>query len=491
MAPKRSLPTPPSPAPPSPARDDLTSTSDAATASERNPLHLAAGVGAAIGFFLLSLSFGLPLEQCATAATAALCGVWWMLQPVPIYVTSLVPFVALPLFGVLDHRVVAQSYGHTLVLLLMAGFMLSTAIEACGAHRRLALSMTRLVGGSEAVSARRLLLGFMAASAVSSMWLSNTATTLILLPIALAASAGESCFDLRRRLLVGIAYAASIGGMGTPIGTPPNLLLVATLEDMGQPAWSFSRWMSVALPIVLVLLPLAYWVLARPLGKELLPALQRLGPASSREKRVLSVFALTAGLWVTRSEPFGGWSAAFGLSQVGDATVGFLGLLLLLLLPDKRGQPLLRWQEASTIPWGILLLFGGGIALAAGFKESGLSASLGQGLSGLATAPPVLMMLGVTLGVTFLTEVTSNTATTALLLPILGSTALAAGVPPEKLMVPATLSASCAFMLPVATAPNAIVFGSGQVSAGFLARQGLLLNFLGAVVISLLCSVLL
>jgi sodium-dependent dicarboxylate transporter 2/3/5 len=293
------------------------------------------------------------------------------------------------------------------------------------------------------------------------------------------------------RLLLGVAYAASIGGIGTPIGTPPNLLFLAEYEKLGNEAWSFTQWMKIGVPVVLLLLPLAFFRLASGVSPTRVLPIAVQGPMSVRERRVLIIFGLTALLWMTRVEPFGGWSSVVGGDGASDATVAFVGLIALLLLPDGKGSRLLSWSEAEKIPWGILLLFGGGIALAAGFQESGLSASLGQGLSRLTAAPEVVLILGICLSVTFLTEVTSNTATTALLMPILAATAQAAGIAPEKLMVPAALSASCAFMLPVATAPNAIIFGSGHVPTSFMARQGFVLNLLGAVLITAVCTLLL
>jgi sodium-dependent dicarboxylate transporter 2/3/5 len=266
---------------------------------------------------------------------------------------------------------------------------------------------------------------------------------------------------------------------------------MAEYQKLGNDAWSFTEWMKIGVPVVLLMLPLAYFRLSAGVPHRSLPPLERLGPASSREKRVLTIFAITALLWITRVEPYGGWSELLGISAAGDATVAFVGLALMFTIPDDEGQKLLSWHEAEKIPWGILLLFGGGIALASGFKESGLSGSMGAGLSVLTRAPEPLVILGICLAVTFLTEVTSNTATTALLMPILAATAQSAGTLPERLMVPAALSASCAFMLPVATAPNAIIFGSGHVPTPYMARQGFILNILGAFVITGICVVLL
>jgi len=441
----------------------------------------------AVALYFLLDALGLPPAQRSTAAVAGLCAVWWVGQPVPIPVTSLVPLALLPLSGVISHKEVAHAYGHTLVLLLMGGFMLSTAIEASGAHRRLALSMARLVGGKGELSSKRLLLGFMIAAAFASMWISNTAAVLILFPIVLASSEGEDSVTLRKELLLGVAYAASIGGVGTPIGTPPNLLFMAAHEELGLPAWSFSEWMKIGVPIVLLMVPTAYFMLSRRLSDVTVPPIQSPGAMSRREGTVLAVFGLTALAWMTRLEPFGGWSGWFDVGEAGDATVAFAGLVLLLVLPDGKGKRVLSWKEAEKIPWGIVLLFGGGIALASGFKASGLSETLGKQLTVLADAPEVLMILGICLAVTFLTEVTSNTATTALLMPILGSAAVASGIAPAKFMIPAALSASCAFMLPVATAPNAIIFGSGEVTTQFMAKHGIWLNLAGAFWITVVC----
>lgn len=450
-----------------------------------------------VGLVLAALTWwacgaaGLSFEASATGALAILCAFYWVTQPVPIPVTSLIPFAVLPLVGVLDHEQVAHSYGHTLVLLLMAGFMLSTAIEACGAHRRLALGMARLVSGPAGATPRRLLLGFMIASAAMSMWISNTATVLILLPVVLATTDTPERRALRERLLVGVAYAGSIGGIGTPIGTPPNLLFMANYAELSGAPWAFSDWMLIGMPVVLLMTPAAFFVLGHGLSAQILPPLSEIGPMAERERRVLIIFGITALGWITRVEPFGGWSGALGMEGAGDSTVAFVGLVLLFFLPDGEGGRLLEWKDAERIPWGILLLFGGGLALAAGFEQSGLSASMGRALSILTRAPEVVMIFGVCVAVTFLTEVTSNTATTALLMPVLGATAQAAGIEPARLMVPAALSASCAFMLPVATAPNAIIFGSHEVRAEFMARQGIILNLIGAVIITLITMVLL
>ncbi|MEM7219301.1 MAG: SLC13 family permease [Pseudomonadota bacterium] len=426
---------------------------------------------------------GHDAEIAITVAVTAICVIWWILQPIPIPATSLIPLTVLPLSGVLTAAQLSAAYGHQLILLMLAGFLLSTALERNAAHRRVALGMINLVGGT---SARRICAGFIAASAVLSMWISNTAAALMLLPVALAVL--EKAPDRRMDvpLLLAIAYGCAIGGMGTPIGTPPNIVLMGIYEETTGTQITFTQWMRWTLPIVLVFLPVAAWWLTRHLGGVAgvsLPALGRWAPA---ERRVLIVFALVALGWITRREPFGGWSGFFNAPGATDAMVGLLGVLILFLVPSGReeGDRLLDWESANKIPWGILLLFAGGLAIAAAFQASGLSAIVGNALSAASDLHPLLLILSLCLVITFLTEATSNTATTTLLLPIVAAMAVAAQLDPRLVMLPVALSASCAFMLPVATPPNVVVFGSGRVPIERMAREGLAMNLFGAVIIS-------
>ena len=439
--------------------------------------------------------YGLATPACWCAATASLCAMWWIFECLPIVATALLPFVVFPFVGVLSHKEVAASYGHTMILLLLGGFLLSAAMEKSGAHRRLAVQMVRAVGGR---GERRVVLGFMLATALLSMWISNTATTLMMLPIALAVLERQGDDRLRVALLLGIAYAASVGGMGTPVGTPPNAMFMGFYEEKFGKSLDFTFWMSVALPIVCIVIPLIWWWVTRGLSSDTVFDMPRVDAWTTAESRVMVVFAIAAMLWITRTTPFGGWSQFIGSVidddgmrkvLVGDATVALGAALALFIIPrgSVEGDALLDWETAEKVPWGILLLFGGGLALAKGFDVSGLSAVIGESLAGLADLPPLLVIGGICLMVTFLTEITSGTATTALLLPILASTAGAAGVKPEMIMIPGTISASCAFMLPVATAPNTIVYGAGAFSTAQMARKGLFLNFAAASVITIIC----
>ena len=432
---------------------------------------------------------GFSAHMAVVAWVAVICVVWWVFEPIPIPVTSLLPLALLPLFGVLTPAQVGQAYGSPIILLLLGGFLLSKAMEHSGAHRRIALGMVNLFG---ATSGRRLVLGFMTAAAVLSMWISNTATTLMLLPVALAVlDATDQRARLAVPLLLGIAYAASVGGIGTPIGTPPNLIFMQIYEESTGSSVSFTQWMSWGLPVVLVMVPLIGLVLTRGLDGELAVGLPEVGAWRTEERRVLLVFAGTALAWITRGEPFGGWSSWLNLPQANDASVALLAVVVMFLVPNGQGQRLLTWERAVTIPWGVLLLFSGGICLAKGFVASGLSELMGDWLAGMTRVHPWGLMALICLVVTFMTETTSNTASTTLLMPVLAAAALAAGMDPILVMVPAAMSASCAFMLPVATAPNTVVFSSGLVSTARMAREGVLLNLLGVMVISTLCYLLL
>ncbi|WP_034474055.1 SLC13 family permease [Aestuariibacter salexigens] len=433
---------------------------------------------------------GQPQAICFTAAITLFTAILWVSEALPIPVTSLIPFVAFPLSGVLTHQQAASSIGSHVIVLLMGAFMLSKALERSNVHTRLAYYMLQVTGSS---SASRLVLAFMLTAAILSMWISNTATTLMLLPIGLAIVAHVEDRRVAVALLLGIAYAASLGGVGTPIGTPPNIIFMSVyLENTGKEI-SFLNWMKTGIPIVLIAIPLMAWWLTRHLGALGECKLPKVGAWQQAEKRVLIVFAIVALAWVLR--PY--WTQWLNTPNVGDSTIALAGVVLMFLVrsgdgkTDEKDRPdmLLDWKTAASIPWGMLLLFAGGICIAKAFMNSGLSALMGEWLTGLSALPVLVMILMLCLFVTFLTEITSNTATATLLMPILASAALAADIDPAILMMPAAISASCAFMLPVATAPNAIVYGTDKFSIKDMAREGAVLNVIVAVVVSLVVYV--
>lgn len=438
---------------------------------------LAIAVGAT-----MSLS-GFDSAKVFAAAITTCCIVWWLSEAIPIPIASLLPIALFPMLDVLSVNQIAQAYGNPFVLLMLGGGLLSIAMTESGAHRRIAMRFVSAFGGSQP---KHLIWGFMGAAAFLSMWISNTATALVLLPIAVAAVETSANKSFATMLFLGIAYACSIGGMGTPIGTPPNLIFIQVYKQYTGTEIGFLQWMIWAMPVVLVLLPLVAWQLTRKLEGDIqLPQFQ-LGAMGSAEKRVLLVFGLTALAWMTRTDPFGGWKVWLDMPNANDASVAFIAAIVLFMLPRSDGdsERLLSWESTKNVPWGVLLLFAGGLSIASAFKETGLSQLLAEQLSVLHGIPTILLVLVICLMVTFLTEVTSNTASASLLLPILAATAVGADIEVVSLMLPAVLSASCAFMLPVATPPNAVVFSSGYISSKDMAKAGLRLNVLGAIAIT-------
>lgn len=447
------------------------------------PIRIIFGLAFALVCALAASIGGLPSIIVVTIAITALTGAWWVTEALPIPATSLVPFALFPLAGVLTHREAAASLGSHVILLLMASFMLSKALEKSLLHERLALYMINLVG----TSGRRLVFGFMFAAAVLSMWISNSATTLMLATMALAILSQSENQRLAIPLLLGIAYAASLGGTATPIGTPPNLIFLDAYQQATGDEFSFSRWMRITGPIVLIGIPLMGVCLTRNLRDVEAPPLRDPGSWKTDEIRTLIVFGIAITAWITRAEPFGGWTGVLNLPGVGDSTIGLAAVLLMFLVPDGRGGALLDWKTANNIPWGMLLLFAGGICIATAFRESGLADLIAAQLSAFATAPPLIMLLGLCLSITFLTEMTSNTATANLLMPLLAATAVGTGVAPEILMIPAIITCSCAFMLPVATAPNAIIYATGKIPMKRMAQEGAILNVMIAILVAVSC----
>ena len=449
--------------------------------SQKTPVLIAGIAAAAVCFFLLA-SAPYPIAVCWTGAITLLCATLWITEALPIPVTALIAIALFPSVGVLTPVQVGQAFGSPTVLLVLGGFILSASMVSSGAHRRVALGMVNLIGGT---SSRRVVFGFMCAAAFLSMWISNAATSLMLLPVALAILERAKDPKLATPLLLGMAYAASIGGLGTPIGTPANLVFIENYEIATGQEVAFSQWVKWGLPIVILLLPVAFFWITRGLDYKKPMELPATGPWRTEEKRVLWVFAITALAWMTRSEPLGGWSQLVGLPSVTDTSIAIIAAISLFIIPNGNGGKLLDWDSASRIPWGILLLLGSGFTIARAFTESGLSTILGDALSGLSGLPVLVMIGGLCLIVTFMTELTSNTATTTLLMPILAAAAVAAGLDdPILMMLPAALTASCAFMLPTATTPNTVAFSTGRFPLKKMASEGVTLNLLGVIVVT-------
>jgi solute carrier family 13 (sodium-dependent dicarboxylate transporter), member 2/3/5 len=448
------------------------------------------GPFAALAAYFIADANAMPFAFAFTAALTVLCALWWMSEAVDPAFTALLALAVLPMAGILDTKQVAQSVGNELILLLMGGFMLSRALEASGAHRRLAFAMVNAVGGG---SGRSLIIGFTFATAFISMWISNTATTLIMLPVAYAIIEHYKDPRLAMPLVLCIAYAASIGGLGTPIGTPPNLVFMQQYQQATGTAYSFLDWMQVGIPVMLLLLPILAFGLSRHLHNSPAATLPALGAWTRAEKRVLWVFSLTALAWITRAAPFGGWSGWLNLPGANDASVALLAVAVMALVPsgNPEKQPLLTWQAASRIPWGVLLLFAGGIALATAFQESGISDAISNSLVSAHHLPLFAMMVIIIASVVLLSEIASNTATAVLLMPILAAAAKGLNIEPALLMLPAAMAASIGFMLPVATAPNAIAYGTGFVRSKDMLREGFWLDIVSVLVICAVCWVVL
>jgi sodium-dependent dicarboxylate transporter 2/3/5 len=453
---------------------------------------------------LLSAPESLPPEARQVLGIAGWMAVWWLAEPVPLGATSLLPIVLFPLLGVRSAKDAAAPYANELVFLFLAGFLLAAALEKWNAHSRIAYGIVSKLGGG----ARRVVLAVMLATGFVSMWISNTATAAMMYPIALAIGAlfgaGTAADRTRTALMLGVAYAASIGGVGTLLGTPPNLIFAGAARELTGREVSFVDFMKIGVPIAAVLLPLC-WVLlvfvlfrgrvdmgadARRMLRERQAAL---GPMSGGEARTIAVFLFTVAGWLLRERKDLGDVTIPGLADIApgvtDASVGLAGALLLFATSDRAprsgGRPLLTWREARQIPWEVLLLFGGGLSLAAAMESSGLARWLGGNLGSLAGSSRLAVYGGLAAVVLVLSELASNTAVAAMAMPIAASLAPAVGEPPLALMLVAALAASTGFALPVATPPNAIVFGSGQVSVRQMALAGVLLDLIAVGVIVL------
>lgn len=467
----------------------------------------------------LPAAHDMTIQAKMAAAVAVLMATWWITEALPIPATALVPLLLFPLFGIMSASDVAARYADQNIFLFIGGFFIAMAMQRWELHKRIALYIIRFLG----TSPTRLILGFMVATAFLSMWISNTATAMMMFPIGLAVilhaetmvqkarldiSTQRGTFTFGTVLMLGIAYAASIGGVATLVGTPPNIVFAGMVRSLFPNAAEigFLDWFKIGFPFVIVFLPATWFYLTRIVLKPRLKEipgekaiieedLNMLGNMGRGEVMTLIVFVLVALAWIFRKNidigfiTIPGWSNLLGLDKyVHDSTVAICGALLLFVLPVdfKKREFVLNWEWAVKIPWGIILLFGGGFALAAGFQSSGLAQWIGGRLVFLGGVHPILMIASICLLMTFLTEVTSNTATTTMMMPVLGAMAVALSMHPFLLMIPAAMSASCAFMLPVATPPNAIIFGSGYLRIPEMARVGFFLNLIGVVIITLL-----
>lgn len=460
----------------------------------RKRLGFVAGIIVFLFMFFLPSPEGLPPEGWKTAAVALLMGIWWITEALPIAVTALLPIVLLPILNITTIGEATAPYANPLIFLFMGGFIIARAMERWDLHKRIALNIVSYVG----VKPSSIIMGFILASAFLSMWVSNTATALMMLPIALSVlklvddqKEGTDKLNFEIVLVLSIAYACNIGGMATLIGTPPNALLAGFMSETYGFQIGFVQWMMVGVPMMLVSLPILYFLLVKviypiklkelPGGKRLIQSqLEGLGSISNAEKKVSLVFVLTAVMWICRPLLT---DYLPGLSDAGIA-IGAATLLFIIPLDLGKGQFVLSWADAEKLPWGVLILFGGGLSLASAISNTGLAEWIGQGVGVLGSWPIFLLVALVLFLIIFLTEMTSNTATTAAFLPILASVAIGLGENPLILAIPAALGASCAFMLPVATPPNAIVYGSGKITIPEMSKAGLWLNLVFIVLLT-------
>ncbi|MDT8363182.1 MAG: DASS family sodium-coupled anion symporter [Nitrosomonas sp.] len=448
---------------------------------------------------LLPAPEGMSVLAWRTAGIAMLLAIWWTTEVLPIPVTALLPIVLFPASGIMTTAQSCVPYATPIIFLLLGGFLIAMGLEKWNLHRRLALNLLIHTGSNPAI----VLAGFMGITAFLSMWISNTASTLMMIPIALSLVSELTKTHEHDRfilsLVLGIAYSASIGGLGTLIGTPPNLLLAAFVKQTYGYEISFLDWMLLGVPVVIVLLYLAWWVLhkwAYPVDASkthlsqdsIANELKQLGAVSIPEKRLAIVFILVAAAWILRV-PFQQYFSV--MLWLDDTLIAVAGAIAMFIIPagDASGKngALMDWERTRNLPWGVLLLFGAGLSLANGIEKTGLASWLGEYMSGITMLPPLVMIAGLVILVIFMTELTSNTATTATLLPVLAALALAGDMlTPMLLFAPATLAASCAFMLPVATAPNAVVYATGNVTIAQMASTGFKLNLIAIIAITTL-----
>ena len=452
--------------------------------------------------FILILIFadpsGLSQEGKAVLASTIWIAIWWITEAAPISVTALLPIILFPLTGGLDLKTTTAAFGHKFIFLFIGGFILAIAIEKWNLHKRIALNIIRLVGTNKS----NIILGFMIATAFLSMWISNTATSVMMLPVALAIIAQlkdnpqtleNENITFGKALMLAIAYSASIGGMATLIGTPPNLVFAGVIKTNYNIEITFLEWMSFGLPVSIILLTICWAYLTKYAFKfkskefssgkdEINNQIKSLGKISYEEKTVLIVFIFTALLWIIQS-----FVLKKLIPNIDDTIIAIISAVTLFILPTRNiKSTILKWEDTTKLPWGILLLFGGGMALAKGFDSSGLAVWIGNQLTSLESFPFILLLFILIASVNFLTEITSNLATTAMILPVLVSLSTVINIHPYYLLIGATVAASCAFMLPVATPPNAVVFGSKLLTINDMVKKGFWMNLISIFVLTLL-----
>ncbi len=437
----------------------------------------------------------------AVLAGTVWVGIWWITEAIPIPATSLLPIIIFPLTGALKVSETTASYGNSMVFLFMGGFMIALSMEKWDLHKRIALNIINLVG----TNTRNIILGFILSAALLSMWISNTATTMMMYPIAMAVARQFGEFFRREKpelgdkeernfgisIMLGTAYGASIGGMATLIGSPTNVIFSAVVKNDYKITISFAQWMAIGLPVAIVLLFILWLYLTRIIFRPSIRSfsqvsgtiqneLNKLGKMKPEEKKILAIFILTAFLWITRS-----FLLSKFLPGIDDTIIAIFGALTLFLIPGGKNDHILDWKTALKLPWGILLLFGGGLAIANGFSNTDLSAWVGNGLIQYRGAPFIIILFIITMTVNFMTEITSNVATASIMLPIVASLAAALGFHPYGLMIAAAISSSCAYMLPVSTPPNAIIFNSGYIKIQEMAKKGFIMNLVSIIIITL------
>jgi solute carrier family 13 (sodium-dependent dicarboxylate transporter), member 2/3/5 len=468
-----------------------------------------AGIIFLVTGLLLPVPGGMGQPAWNAALVSLLMALWWITEAIPIYATAFLPMVLFPLLKILPAGQTAVNYGHDLVLMMISGFFIARAIESQGLHKRIALVLIKALGTSRP----RILLSIMVATALLSMWIANVTAALMMLPIGVAIilkeeSLGNASPKFGPALMLGIAYSASIGGLGTILGSPTNLIFSGMMDKIfpQAPKFGFVSWLEMGIPIMAMFLPLVWYFLVRffrikgsiPGNKELIDnELHGLGEMSSGEKRVLCIFILTVVGWVFREGftfdrfTIPGWSRLLGLEEyVTDSTVGMFAAMLLFMVPDGRGKRLLDWKAAGSIPWGVGVIVGGGYALAASFKSTGLADWLGGRLAFVSSYPTLVVLFIVVGAVLLFTEMNSNTATANIFLPVLASMAVAGNINPMLLMIPATFASSIVFIMPAGTGPNTVIFGSNKVTVQDMARAGVWLKLISMIILPLVLYVL-